>query len=79
MVLYRVQTGIFIALIAINAIIIPYKISINNCSIKMQIVIILRKTLNLTTQMSTTTNKTKNCKLLYASFSELSNFSALSI
>ena len=32
--------------IAINLIIISYKISINYCSIKMQIVIILSKTLN---------------------------------
>ena len=49
LIFYRFQTGTFIALIAINAIIeinISYKISIYYCSIKMEIVIILRKILN---------------------------------
>ena len=49
-ILYRVQKGTFIAYIAINAIIennISYKISINYCSIKTQIVIILNKSMSI--------------------------------
>ena len=44
--LYSVLTGTFIAINSIIEINISYKISINYCSIKTQIVIILRKILN---------------------------------
>ena len=50
-ILYRVQTGKFKAIYAINAVIeinISHKVSISYCLIKMQIVIILSKILNTT-------------------------------
>ena len=86
--LYRVQTGTFIVYIAINVITeinISYKISINYCSIKMQIVIILRKILNTalpyvrsTLSIDIWQLKCQQIKQKVVNFSELPHFSSSS-